>query len=144
MAHHRETAYALLRVTLGIILLFYGIGKFKNGIGNFVNGLDQQFTGKLPAVTVLAFAYTIPFAEAILGALILLGLFTRFALTLSGLLLLGLTFGMVILGQPQVVANNLVYVLINFVLLWFSDSNLYSVDHFIQRKQPAGFTADSR
>ena len=35
--NHRETAYALLRVTMGVIFLFYGIGKFISGLGNFVN-----------------------------------------------------------------------------------------------------------
>jgi hypothetical protein len=33
---HRESAYALLRVTFGVIFLFYGVGKFMGGIGNFV------------------------------------------------------------------------------------------------------------
>ena len=28
MSKHRELAYALLRVTLGVIFLFFGIGKF--------------------------------------------------------------------------------------------------------------------
>jgi hypothetical protein len=36
----------------------------------------------------------------------------------SGLLLMALTFGMVILGDTPTVANNLLYVLINFVLLY--------------------------
>jgi len=34
--NHREAAYALLRVTLGVVLLFFGIGKFMAGLGNFV------------------------------------------------------------------------------------------------------------
>src|SRR5712691_9922450 len=73
--NHREASYALLRITLGVIFLFYGIGKFMGGIGNFVGGLNQQFSGKLPAAMVMPFAYVIPFAETISGALILLGLF---------------------------------------------------------------------
>ena len=36
--NHRETAYALLRITFGVIFLFFGIGKFMGGIGNFVGG----------------------------------------------------------------------------------------------------------
>src|SRR5713226_9633480 len=138
---HREAAYALLRVTLGIIFLFYGIGKFVGGISNFVGGMNQQFSGKLPAAMVMPFAYFIPFAEAISGALILLGLFTRVGLTLSGLLLIGLTFGVVMLGQAPTVAHNLQYVLLNFVLLWFFDLNRYSVDGIIARKPAAGFTS---
>ena len=138
--NNRETAYALTRITYGVIYLFYGIGKFRGGISNFVGGMNQQFSGKLPAAMVMPFAYFIPFAEAISGALILLGLFTRLGLTLSGLLLLGLTFGVVILGQAPTVAHNLQYVLLNFVLLWFVDLNRYSVDGLLARKPAAGFT----
>ena len=139
--NNRETAYALTRITYGVIFLFYGIGKFQGGISNFVGGMNQQFSGKLPAAMVMAFAYFIPFAETISGALILLGLFTRLGLTLSGLLLIGLTFGVVMLGQAPTVAHNLQYVLVNFVLLWFVDLNRYSLDSLIGRKPSAGFTS---
>jgi len=137
--NNREVAYALMRITYGVIFLFYGIGKFMGGISNFVGGMNQQFSGKLPAAMVMPFAYFIPFAETISGALILLGLFTRVGLTLSGLLLVGLTFGMVILGQAPTVAHNLQYVLINFVLLWFVELNRLSIDGLLLKKKPAGF-----
>src|SRR5438552_16797939 len=136
---HREVAYVLLRITYGLIFLFYGIGKFMGGISNFVGGMNQQFSGKLPAAMVMPFAYFIPFAETTSGALILLGLFTRVGLTLSGLLLAGLTFGVVILGQAPTVAHNLQCVLLNFVLLWLVDLNRYSVDGLLARKPAAGF-----
>ena len=88
----------------------------------------------------MPFAYFIPFAETISGALILLGLFTRVGLTLSGLLLIGLTFGVVMLGQAPTVAHNLQYVLVNFLLLWLVDLNRFSVDGLLARKSAAGFT----
>jgi len=137
---NRECAYALTRITYGLIFLFYGIGKFRGGLSNFVGSMNQQFSGKLPAAMVMPFAYAIPFAETISGALILLGLFTRAGLTLSGLLLVGLTFGVVILGQAPTVAHNLQYVLLNFLLLWFIDFNRFSLDSLFPRKAPAGFT----
>ena len=136
----RETAYALMRITYGVIFLFYGIGKFMGGLSNFVGGMNQQFSGKLPAFMVMPFAYAIPFCETISGVMIVLGLFTRAGLTLSGLLLIGLTFGVVMLGHPDVVAHNLIYVLVNFVLLWFVDLNRFSIDGLLGRKQSAGFT----
>ena len=139
--NHREIAYALLRATMGVIFLFYGINKFISGIAAFVGNMNQQFSGKLPAFMVMPFAYAIPFAEVIGGLLILLGLFTRVGLIITGLLVIGLTFGMVILGQAPTVAHNLQYALVNFVLLWLSDLNGYSLDRLIHRKSPAGFTA---
>jgi len=139
--NNREVAYALTRITYGVIFLFYGIGKFMGGVSNFVGGMNQQFSGKLPAVMVMPFAYFIPFAETISGTLILLGLFTRVGLTLSGLLLIGLTFGVVMLGQAPTVAHNLQFVLVNFVLLWLVDLNRYSLDSLVRGKPSAGFTS---
>src|SRR5947209_15089413 len=138
---NRETAYVLTRITYGVIFLFYGIGKFMGGLSNFVGGMNQQFSGKLPAFMVMPFAYAIPFCETISGILILLGLFTRAGLTLCGLLLMGLTFGVVMLGRPDVVGHNLIYVLLNFVLLWFVVLNSFSVYGLVWRKPAAGFTS---
>ena len=70
--NHREAAYALLRATLGVVLLFFGIGKFMAGLSNFVGGMNQHFAGKLPAIMVMPFAYAIPFCEVTAGLLILL------------------------------------------------------------------------
>jgi len=139
--NHREAAYALLRATLGVVLLFFGIGKFMAGLGNFVGGMNQHFAGKLPAIMVMPFAYAIPFCEVIGGLLILLGLFTRAGLVLFGLLIIGLTFGTVMLGDAPTVAHNLQYALVNFVLLWLVDLNHYSLDSLFRRKTTAGFTS---
>ena len=128
MFNHREAAYALLRVTVGVMFLFFGVGKFVGGIGNFAAGMEQRFAGKLPSALVLPFAYALPFMEVLFGALILLGLFTSVALVLSGLLLLALTFGTVMLGDPPTVAHNVQYALVNFVLLWLADYNGFSID----------------
>jgi thiosulfate dehydrogenase (quinone) large subunit len=134
--NHREIAYALLRITVGVMFLFFGIGKFMGGVGNFAGGMAQHFAGKLPSALVLPFSYVLPFAEVTLGALILLGLFNVLALSLSGLLLVALTFGTVMLGDAPTVAHNVQYALVNFVLLSFADYNGYSVDR-LRRPQPS-------
>jgi uncharacterized membrane protein YphA (DoxX/SURF4 family) len=139
--NQRETAYGLLRVTMGVIFLFYGVGKFMGGLGIFVGSMNQRFSGKLPAVMVMPFAYILPFGEVAAGLLILLGLFTRVGLVISGLLLIGLTFGTVMLGDAPTVGHNLQYALVNFVLLWLVDLNRYSLDAVFARRAPAGFVA---
>jgi thiosulfate dehydrogenase (quinone) large subunit len=138
--NHREVAYALLRITFGVVFLFNGIGKVMGGVGNFAGGMNQRFAGKLPALVVMPFGYILPFAELVTGALIFFGLFTRFGLIGTGLLLAALTFGTVILAEPATVAHNTQYALVNFVLLWFLDLNRYSLDSLIRRKSRAGFT----
>src|SRR6266404_4905259 len=140
MSKQREVAYALLRLTLGIVFFFAGMGKFKGGLGNFAGGMLQQFSGKLPAVLVEPFAYSLPFAETTFGSLIVLGLFTPAALTLSGLLLAALTFGTVMLGDFPTVAHNVQYGLVNFVLLWLAELNRFSVDHLLKRGAPTTVT----
>jgi thiosulfate dehydrogenase (quinone) large subunit len=110
------------------VFLLAGIGKFMGGLGNFVGTMNQHFSGKLPALMVMPFAYVLPFGEVTAGALIVLGLFTRLGLTISGLLLIGLTFGTVMLSDFPTVAHNVQYGLVNFVLLWISEYNRYSVD----------------
>jgi thiosulfate dehydrogenase [quinone] large subunit len=134
MKDHRATAYALLRATFGVVFLFYGIGKFMRGLGGFAGGMQQRFAGKLTMVLVVPFAYSLPFIEVLIGVLLVLGLFNSIALVISGLLLIALTFGMVILGDTATVANNLLYVLINFVLLYLAEQNDYSVDRMRLRK----------
>ena len=136
MTSHRVIGFALLRVTFGVVFLFAGIGKFMGGLGAFVGGMNQHFSGKLPAIMVMPFAYVLPFGEVAAGTLILLGLLTRVGLTISGLLLIGLTFGTVMLNDFPTVAHNVQYGLVNFVLLWLTDLNRYSLDSLFRKSPP--------
>ena len=137
---YREIAYSLVRITYGVIFVTTGAAKFLLGLSNFVGGMNQRFSGKLPAALVMPFAFAIPFCEVIAGTLILIGLFTRVGLVVTGLLLIGLTFGVTWLGDTATVAHNLQYVLVNFVLLWFVEFNRYSLDALYGRRTPASST----
>jgi len=126
-----EAAYALLRVTLGLVFLFAGLGKFMAGIGSIAGQQAEQFAGKLPSVLVVMFFYVLPFVEVAVGAMLVLGLFNAFALVTSGLLLAALTFGTVMKGDFPTAAHNVFYALINSALLWLSDYNGYSLDRLL-------------
>jgi thiosulfate dehydrogenase [quinone] large subunit len=139
---YKEAAYALLRLTLGVIFLFSGVGKLMAGVGNFEAGLETQFAGKLPLVLIKPFGYALPFAELLVGMLIVLGLFNLFALVVSGLELIVLTFGTVVAGEFPVAAHNTQYALVNFVLLWFANYNGYSLDRLTHRKKQRGFNRE--
>ena len=125
---YREAAYALLRATVGVVFLFSGITKIMGGVGEFAAGMQQQFAGKLPMFLVTPFAYALPFAEVIIGGLLVFGLFNVLALILAGLLMLALTFGTVMKGDFPTVAHNVSYAVVIFVLLWLSEYNGYSLD----------------
>jgi len=127
-----------MRVTLGTIFLTTGVVKFGLGLGNFAGATQQQFAGKLPVLLITPFAYSLPFLEVTVGALLVIGLFNVTALVLSGLLLLALTFAMTVQNDTAVIAHNLTYVVITFVLLWLADHNGYSVDRLRRRNRTDG------
>jgi thiosulfate dehydrogenase [quinone] large subunit len=131
MRTRREIAYALLRVTFGIIFLFAGIGKFTMGIGNYASGMQQDFAGKLPSFLLVPFIYILPYAEVAIGLLLLLGLLNVFGLILAGLLMIALVFGMLLQGQASIVANNVFYGVVIFILLWFAEYNRFSLDRLL-------------
>jgi thiosulfate dehydrogenase [quinone] large subunit len=108
------------------------------GVGNFAGNLEQQFAGKLPMFLVTPFAYVLPFVEVLLGALLVIGLFSSTVLIASGLLLMALTFGTVMEGEFPTVANNVMYALVNAALLWAADYNRYSLDHLLSARSIKG------
>ncbi|EEF59103.1 MauE/DoxX family redox-associated membrane protein [Pedosphaera parvula] len=117
----RTAAVALGRWCLGIVFLFYGLGKFMGGVNGFAQGMVKQFEKTmLPPGLVTAFSYALPFLEVGLGVLLILGLARDVVLFIAGLLLIALTFGQVMLQQPQVVFFNTAYTMIAAVLLFAS------------------------
>ncbi len=62
------------------------------------------------------------------------------ALIMTGLLMIGLTFGKVLENDVPTIAHNLSYALITFVLLWLADHNGYSIDRLRQSEPSADRT----
>jgi thiosulfate dehydrogenase (quinone) large subunit len=127
-------AYLLLRLTLGVVFLFYGIGKLRMGLGVFNQRLVDRFEASLlSAWSVSAFAWVLPFVEVVVGALLVLGLFTRWALVAAGVLMAALAMGAVIEPNPPTVAYNLIYATIIFLLLIFVPADHWSLDTLVRR-----------
>jgi thiosulfate dehydrogenase (quinone) large subunit len=123
----QAAAVALGRWGLGVIFLFYGIGKFPD-VAGFANSLVVLFKSTwLPELLVRVFGYALPFLEVAVGALLLLGLARNGVLFATGLLLIGLTFGQVILQQPAVVFYNMLYVFLAAVLLYMDDDDRWTI-----------------
>ena len=131
----RAQAFAILRATVGVVFLFFGIGKFVLGVAASAAGIEQMFVKTwLPPGGVHAFAVVLPFLEVTIGALLVLGLFTRLALVAAGLLILMLTAGLSVAAVAQAVALNLVYALALYVLLSrVADDNQVSIDALLRR-----------
>lgn len=126
---YSELAYALLRITLGVMFLFFGVGKFVQGLPKFVSGIEDRFAQSwLPPTLVTPFAYVLPFVEVTIGALLIIGLFTVAALVAAAVLMIALTFGTVVESNQATTARNVNYALIVFVLLFLVRYNAHSVD----------------
>lgn len=141
MPIHQEIAYALLRITVGVMFLFFGVGKFVQGLPKFVSGMEERFAQSwLPQALVTPFAYVLPFAEVAIGVLLVLGLFSVVVLVAAALLMMALTFGTVVEPDPATTARNVNYALVLFVLLFLVRYNGFSLDR--ARGAEPGATAE--
>src|SRR5436853_7697675 len=87
-------AYAILRLTLGVNIGLRGLVRIAHGPGVFAQGLVKQMEPTiLPPALVYAFASTLVWVESTVGLLLILGLQTRPALIVGGLMMTALTFG---------------------------------------------------
>jgi thiosulfate dehydrogenase (quinone) large subunit len=122
-------AYLFLRATLGVNIFFHGLSRILAGPAAFAATLVQQFHATpLPSGMVSAFAHALPWVEAVIGLLLLLGAATRFALCAGALLILLLTFGSALHQDWDVAGFQLIYAAVYAALLAFRDNNAFSVD----------------
>jgi len=126
----RQLAYVVFRLTLGINILIHGAGRiFGPGAEAFAATTAAEFSKTaLPAGMVHAFLIVVPFAELVLGALTTLGLFTRWALTLGGLLITALVFGTAMRSDWNTVGVQMIYAITYYLLLVNRSENRFSLD----------------
>ena len=133
---HKAVAYALMRLALGVNIFGHGFFRILSGVGNFANGMAQGMDkGPLPHALTLSFGYCIPWIEFTLGALLVLGLFTRFALVAGALLMAALTFGTTSVQNWNGAGTQLMYSFIFFAMLWLVGANTLSVDDKLLRRE---------
>lgn len=130
-----QLAYLVFRLTLGINILVHGAGRiFGPGAEAFATTTAAEFTKTaLPMGLVHAFLVVLPFAELILGALTTLGLFTRWALVLGGLMIATLVFGTAMRSDWNTVGVQMIYAITYYLLLVNRSSNRFSLDTLLLR-----------
>ena len=119
----KHAGVAIGRWALGLFFFYSGLSKIMGGVGGFVNGyLVPQFSKTfLPSILVTSYGYVLPYAELTLGILLIVGIFRNAVLFLTGLTLISLTFGQMLLQQHGVVANNFIYIFLTAILLFLSE-----------------------
>ena len=135
--HEKDAAlgYLLLRATIGTNIFVHGLSRILAGPSHFADALVPAFQhAPLPAGLVRLFALALPWAESIVGLLVLAGIRTRLALIASSLLILTLTFGAALNQDWESAGLQLIYATIYASLLAFRHHNTFSVDGLLQNK----------
>ena len=130
-----KTPFLLARLAIGTS--FFGHGCFRIPIlYTFSDGMVKQFEHSiLPQQLVLAFSYALPFIELIIGVLLLVGLFTRYALIAGVLLMMALIFGCTSIQHYDPIQLQLTHAAFCIVLLVFVDRyNSFALGRFIKSK----------
>jgi thiosulfate dehydrogenase [quinone] large subunit len=134
----KSLGYTLLRVTLGLNIFMHGTSRLLTGVGNFVAGMIKMFQNTaLPTAVVEPFGYALPWLEAGIGLLIIIGLRTREALVAGALLMLALTFGTTLRQNWDVAGLQLLYSVVYTALIAGLRYNSQSVDQKFARPESA-------
>ena len=134
---HKQLAFALLRVSLGVNLLGHGLFRILSGVPEFAHTTaDHLSKSPLPHGLNLAFAFAIPFIELLLGLGLIAGALTRVTLAAGAVFMMALTVGVTSNQQWEVAGQQLLYSLIFFVLLFLLEYNAFAIDTLGGRRTP--------
>lgn len=123
-----ELAFVLGRLLLGLNFLMHGLVRIPK-LASFRAGIVQEFVAApLPPALVGAYATALPFVEGGIGALLLLGLFTRPALVAAMLVVMSLVFGSSLLEKWSLVGDQLLYGLYIITLVLHLQRNRLCLD----------------
>src|SRR5260370_13905339 len=125
--------YLMLRATIGTNIFIHGLSRILAGPSRFADTLVPAFQHtRLPASLVRLFALALPWAESIVGLLVLIGIRTQLALIAGSLLILTLTFGATLNQDWESAGLQLIYAIVYASLLGFRHHNAFSVDGLLQ------------
>jgi thiosulfate dehydrogenase [quinone] large subunit len=123
-----ELAFVLGRLLLGVNFLMHGLVRIPK-LSVFRAGILKEFAATpLPEALVSLFATVLPWAEAGIGLLLLLGLFTRPALVAAMLLIISLVFGSSLQEKWTLVGDQMVYGLYILTLVLHVQRNRLCLD----------------
>lgn len=138
-------AYAIFRLTFGVNICFRGIVRITvNGLDTFAGGMIKQFEATwFPPFFIDTFGHTLPWIETAIGIMLILGLKTRLALIVGGLMMTALTFGTMFLQNFDLAWLQLTYAIAFFLLLAARSWNVISLDSMLFPSQ-SGASRDTK
>ncbi len=128
-----QLAYLILRLTMGVNMFTHGVARLLD-LEKFNMWMIGQFSNTiLPEFLVSLSSYMIPFAELIIGVLLILGLFTSRALLLGALLITILVFGSGLQENWNVMSSQMIYAIFFFILSYLIELNRFSLDRIREK-----------
>jgi thiosulfate dehydrogenase [quinone] large subunit len=123
-------AYTILRLSFGANILLHGLSRVLNGKAAFLAYLTHYFEHAhlVPAGMLPIFAAVLPWVETTLGLLLVLGLFSRFALIVGALVLAVLVVGTNLAQDWLVAGLQIPYCFVYYYLLIHLEQNRMSLD----------------
>lgn len=132
----RNLAYTFFRVFLGVNIAVHGASRIYSGVAAFATEQVSEFAKTpLPSQMVYLFSVSLPFVETLIGVLIFVGLWSRFAYCVGFLLIINLTFGSTLRQDWTAAGWQLLYAFAYAALLAFREHNRYSVDGAKRKSQ---------
>lgn len=126
---NQQLAYFFLRITMGIN--FFGHGAIRlPKIPKFSDGMVEMFKDSiLPQPLVYGFGTILPIAEFLIGILLIVGLYTRQALTAGAIVMIILIFGSCMIERFDNAGGQMLYAFMYFFLLFYIEHNYLSIDN---------------
>lgn len=125
--------YLLARLAIGMSFFGHGLVRLPK-LEKFSNGMVSEFQkSMLPAVLVAPFSYILPFAEFLIGLLLLVGLFTRQVLVAGCIVMILLILGTTLIENWAQLPTQLIHIFFLLVLLQFLASNIFSIDTVLKK-----------
>ena len=122
-------AYTMFRLFLGLNFFMHGAVRLGPNYQKFIAWAQGVFAESwLPDWLVTLEAYLIPGVEMLIGALLVLGFKTRFAVILAFGLMATLVFGMNVVQDWELVSRHVIYVIALSLLMHNMEFNKYSLD----------------
>jgi thiosulfate dehydrogenase [quinone] large subunit len=126
-------AYLLLRATMGLNIFMHGLSRILAGTAAFAATMVPMFRQTiLPGWSVYGFGLVLPWGEAVLGLLVLMGLRTRIGLIGGSILIFLLTFGTALRQDWATASVQLTYAAIYAALLAYCRWDTYSLDALLR------------
>ncbi|WP_179343536.1 DoxX family protein [Winogradskyella ursingii] len=112
-----ETAYLLLRLTMGVNFLTHGLVRFPK-LEGFRNGVSKSFNNTfLPDILVSSWATVLPFIEFIIGLFLILGIYTYRISIAGSIIIIALIFGSCLIEEWSNVGLQMVYAIFFSILI---------------------------